>query len=117
MADLLVPATAVGVFLPAWAVSAISQPVSSLAFLTDGVHWGTGDYRFLRNAMIVATLVGFGGIYLLGLFHVETLYWVWIVVGFWVTARAIFGMLRIWPGIGNSVFSKTRAEMAASEVN
>ncbi|MCF6278564.1 MAG: MATE family efflux transporter, partial [Anaerolineales bacterium] len=47
---LLVPASAVGVFLPAWAVSAFSQPINSLAFLTDGAHWGTGDYRFLRNA-------------------------------------------------------------------
>jgi len=104
VADFLVPATAVGIFLPAWAASAISQPVSSLAFLTDGVHWGTGDYRFLRNAMVVAALVGFGGIYLVGLFEIDALYWVWIVVGIWVTVRAAFGILRIWPGIGNSIF-------------
>ena len=100
----LVPETAIRVFLPAWAVSAISQPVSSLAFLTDGVHWGTGDYRFLRNAMILAAIVGFGGTWLLNLFEVSSLYWVWIVVGVWVSVRAAFGLLRIWPGIGNSVF-------------
>ena len=104
MADFLVPATAAGIFLPAWAASAISQPVSSLAFLTDGVHWGTGDYRYLRNAMVVAALVGFGGIFLLELFETDALYWVWIVVGIWVTVRAAFGILRIWPGIGNSIF-------------
>ena len=100
----LIPETAVGVFLPAWAVSAISQPVSSLAFLTDGVHWGTGDYRYLRNAMIVAAVVGFGGICLLDLVGVSSLTWVWIVVGIWVVVRATFGVLRIWPGIGKSVF-------------
>ena len=100
----LVPETAVRVFLPAWAVSAISQPVSSLAFLTDGVHWGTGDYRFLRNAMIMASVVGFGGIWLLDITGADALSWVWIVVGIWVTVRAAFGVLRIWPGIGNSVF-------------
>jgi MATE family multidrug resistance protein len=104
VADFLVPATAVGVFFPAWAASAMSQPVSSLAFLTDGVHWGTGDYRFLRNAMIVASVVGFGGIWLLNITGADALFWVWIVVGIWVTVRAAFGVLRIWPGIGNSVF-------------
>ena len=100
----LIPETAIRVFLPSWAVSAISQPVSSLAFLTDGVHWGTGDYRFLRNAMIVVAVVGFGGIWLLDLMNVQSLTWVWIVIGIWVTTRALFGVLRIWPGIGNSPF-------------
>jgi len=100
----LIPETAVRAFLPAWAVSAISQPVNSLAFLTDGVHWGTGDYRYLRNAMIVAAVVGFGGIWLLDLVGISSLFWVWIVVGAWVVVRATFGVLRIWPGIGNSVF-------------
>ena len=100
----LVPDTAVRAFLPAWAVSAINQPVSSLAFLTDGVHWGTGDYRFLRNAMIVAAIVGFGGIWLLDLLGANSLFWVWVIVGVWVIVRAVFGVLRIWPGIGNSIF-------------
>lgn len=110
VADFLVPETAVRVFLPAWAVSAMSQPVSSLAFLTDGVHWGTGDYRFLRNAMVVAALVGFSGIWLLDLTGTQELYWVWIVVGIWVSVRALFGVLRIWPGIGKSVFRSQTAE-------
>ncbi|MGB7872805.1 MAG: MATE family efflux transporter [Anaerolineales bacterium] len=117
VAAFLIPETAVRVFLPAWAVSAMSQPVSSLAFLTDGVHWGTGDYRFLRNAMIVAALVGFGGISLLEFCEVDALYWVWIVVGIWVTVRALFGMLRIWPGIGNSVFREKSAERSLPDTN
>jgi len=117
VADFLVPETAVRVFLPAWAVSAFSQPVSSLAFLTDGVHWGTGDYRFLRNAMIVAALVGLGGISLLEFFDTDALYWVWIVVGIWVSVRALFGVLRIWPGIGNSIFREKVTETALPDVN
>jgi MATE family multidrug resistance protein len=108
VAAFLIPETAVRIFLPAWAVSAISQPVSSLAFLTDGVHWGTGDYRFLRNAMIVAAIFGFGGIWLLEKFGTQDLFWVWIVVGIMVTVRAAFGILRIWPGIGDSVFREKR---------
>ena len=106
--SFLIPETAIRIFLPAWAVSAISQPVSSLAFLTDGVHWGTGDYRYLRNAMILAAIVGFGGILLLDLAKNQSLYWVWIVVGVWVSTRALFGVLRIWPGIGNSVFREKK---------
>jgi MATE family multidrug resistance protein len=117
VADFLVPATAVRVFLPAWAVSAISQPISSLAFLTDGVHWGTGDYRYLRNAMVVAALVGFGGIWLLNLSGVRELYWVWIVVGVWITMRALFGVLRIWPGIGNSIFREEVTEVVLPDTN
>ena len=106
--SFLIPETAIRIFLPAWAVSAISQPVSSLAFLTDGVHWGTGDYRYLRNAMILAAIVGFGGILLLDLAKNQSLYWVWIVVGVWVSTWALFGVLRIWPGIGNSVFREKK---------
>ena len=85
-------------------VSAISQPVSSLAFLTDRVLWGTGDFRFLRNAMIVAAVVGFGDIWLLDLSGASALYWAWAFVGIWVTERTAFGVLRIWLGIGKSVF-------------
>ena len=116
VAAFLIPETATRVFLPAWAVSAISQPVSSLAFLTDGVHWGTGDYRFLRNAMIVVAMVGFGGLRLLEISGAQALFWVWIVVGIWVTVRATFGLLRIWPGIGDSPFRETRPETVIPDI-
>lgn len=108
----LVPETAVRVFLPAWAVSAISQPISSLAFLTDGVHWGTGDYRFLRNAMVLASLSGFVGVSLVDLNGSHALFWIWIAIGVLVTVRALFGVLRIWPGIGNSVFRESGASQS-----
>lgn len=102
--DLLLPASAISVFIPAWAVSAINQPLNSFAFLTDGVHWGTGDYRFLRNVMLLATAIGVGGLWLMESGGTLDLLWVWVVTGIWVVVRAVFGLLRIWPGIGKSVF-------------
>ena len=102
--DWLVPAASVGVFLPAWAICSASQPLNSLAFLTDGAHLGTGDYRFLRNAMIAATLLGVGAVWLTGPVPVAGLTWVWIATALWVVVRSVFGILRIWPGIGNSDF-------------
>jgi multidrug resistance protein, MATE family len=105
--DLLVPAAAVGVFLSAWRISALSQPISSLAFLTDGAHWGTGDYRYLRNAMILATLIGFAGIWFIDNRDVQALSAVWLVTAIWVSVRAFLGLLRIWPGIGKSAFQVT----------
>ncbi|MCK5794052.1 MAG: MATE family efflux transporter [Anaerolineales bacterium] len=102
--DLLVPFTAVGVFLSAWGISAISQPINSLAFLTDGVHWGTGDFRYLRNVMLLASLAGIISIWILEQSGNSSLVWVWILIGVWNILRGLFGILRIWPGIGNSIF-------------
>jgi MATE family multidrug resistance protein len=102
--DLLVPVTSISAFLPAWLISSVSQPVNSLAFLTDGAHWGTGDYKYLRNAMLIATAVGLFGLWLIDTNWHQALEWVWIVTGIWVLVRAAFGLLRIWPGVGKSVF-------------
>ena len=103
--DLLVPLTAVSVFLPAWGVAALSQPVNALAFLTDGVHWGTGDYRFLRNVMIGAT---FGACVVVAWLATAdsqlALMWIWLATTLWVFIRALFGLLRVYPGIGYSPF-------------
>ncbi len=104
--SLLVPVTSVSLFLPAWAISSLSQPLNSLAFLTDGAHWGTGDYRFLRNVMLVSSLVGLSGLGLLGYTGNLTLEGVWVMTAVWVGLRASFGVLRVWPGIGRSVFSR-----------
>jgi len=94
---LLVPASAVAVFIPAWLISALSQPINALSFATDGLHWGTGDFRFLRNVMLLSTGVGAAVLFLFGS---ETLTAVWVVTFGWIILRATFGVLRIWPGIG-----------------
>ncbi|MEM1053886.1 MAG: MATE family efflux transporter [Bacteroidota bacterium] len=96
-----VPESAQDVFALAWIVSLASLPVNAATFATDGIHWGTGDFRFLALGMTAATTVG-----ALGLFWVEsaggTLTGVWVVTALWVLVRAAFGLGRIWPGVGRA---------------
>jgi MATE family multidrug resistance protein len=97
---LLVPEGAEPAFLGAWWVAALFQPLNSLSFVTDGIHWGTSDYRFLRNAVATATATG---AVLLAAFEsqgVLTLAHVWLITGVWIAVRAGFGITRIWPGFG-----------------
>jgi MATE family multidrug resistance protein len=103
--DWLVPGASIAIFLPSWGISAISQPFNSLAFLTDGVHWGTGDFRFLRNAMVLSSLAGILGVWLLEKNAVDALIWIWILIGIWILLRGAFGLVRIWPGAGDSPFN------------
>jgi len=106
----LVPAASATVFLASWSVSAISQPFNSLAFLTDGVHWGTGDYRFLRNATVISSAAVILGTWFLENNQGASLVWVWVLIGIWITLRGGFGLLRIWPGIGKSPFRTSDQE-------
>jgi len=105
-AAALVPAGAEALFYPAWQVAALSMPVNALSFATDGIHWGSGDYRFLRNVMVLSTAAGAAGIWMLDESLPGALTRVWIITAGWITMRAIFGMLRIWPGIGASPFRR-----------
>jgi MATE family multidrug resistance protein len=98
----LVPLSAIDLFIPAWAIAALIQPVNALAFATDGIHWGTGDFRYLRNAIIIATTCGAAAIYLLDEAMAGALTWIWLITAFWIAIRALFGVIRIWPGLGNS---------------
>ncbi len=103
VAHLLVPVTARDVFATAWIVCSLAQPLNALSFVTDGIHWGTGDFRFLRNAMIGATAGG-AAILLLAIDRSapDALTLVWLVTAGWIAVRAVFGVVRIWPGIGAS---------------
>jgi hypothetical protein len=38
-----------------------------------------------------------------------TLTWIWVITAIWIVIRAAFGMLRIWPGIGNSPLAESTA--------
>ncbi len=101
VAWLLVPSEALTVFGPAWLVVAFSQPVGSLSFATDGIHWGTGDFRYLRNVMIVASFLGGGIVYVCDVVKPEhILVYIWLATTVWTGVRAGFGLVRIWPGIG-----------------
>jgi len=89
---------AVAPFLAAWAIAAWTQPINALSFVTDGVHWGTADFRYLRNVMLVATGFGLIGLVWLEQTAVGDLSAVWLVLGGWIAIRAALGVLRIWPG-------------------
>ncbi|MDH3877777.1 MAG: MATE family efflux transporter [Desulfobacterales bacterium] len=105
----LVPPSAINLFIPAWAITALIQPVNALAFATDGIHWGTGDFRYLRNAIITATTCGAVAIYLLDETMAGALTWIWLITAFWIAIRALFGVIRIWPGLGNSPLKMKRS--------
>lgn len=99
-ASLLVPLPALALFYPAWSAAALMQPFGALAFATDGIHWGTGDFRYLRNVVTFSTFCGVLGIWLLGNGKPEILTGIWWIIGVWLLIRACFGILRIWPAIG-----------------
>jgi MATE family multidrug resistance protein len=103
---LLLPPSASDIFFSAWLIAAISQPINALAFATDGIHWGTGDFRFLRNVMISATTFGGIAIYLLDETVSGALAWIWLITVCWIIVRAAFGVVRIWPGLGKSPLKK-----------
>jgi MATE family multidrug resistance protein len=109
---LLVPSSAVAVFSSAWYVAALFQPLNALSFATDGVHWGTGDFRFLRNAVLAATSSGALFLFFIDESGPQALMWVWWVTGLWIVVRAVLGLLRIWPGIGQSPFSQASVSLA-----
>jgi MATE family multidrug resistance protein len=102
VASLLVPPTAQPLFYGAWIASAVAQPLNSVSFVTDGIHWGTSDFAFLRNVMLASTVVG-----LLLLTRIDpssptALSYIWWITAIWIALRALFGVLRIWPGTAGS---------------
>lgn len=97
-----VPQGAAAVFYSAWIIASLSQPLNALAFITDGIHWGAGDYRFLRNAMMMATACGLLGLQLIASDSAERFSGVWLMTVLWIGARAFWGVARLYPGIGSS---------------
>lgn len=101
---LLVPASAAMIFSTPWFIASIFQPINALSFATDGIHWGTGDFRYLRNAVMVASICGGVAIFMVPTDQPNALALLWWITGGWICIRAAFGILRIWPGVGNSPF-------------
>lgn len=100
--SLLVPVEAVTAFRSAWVSMAILPPIAAAAFITDGIHWGTGDYVFVRNAMIVSALITFGMTFLIDVNAPNALSMLWLTYIPLLGVRSVIGIFRIWPGFGNS---------------
>ena len=114
-AALLVPPAATAIFGGAWLAAALFQPLNAISFVTDGIHWGTGDYRYLRNAVMTATLVGGIGLATVDTASTSALTSIWVVTGGWVAIRAVLGVLRIWPGIGRAPLRAPHPRARAAE--
>jgi len=78
------------------------QPLAAIAFVTDGIHWGTGDFRYLRNGVILTTACSIAGLWLLDEHSAGALTGIWWITGGWVSIRGILGVWRIWPGMPKS---------------
>jgi MATE family multidrug resistance protein len=102
VAAAFLPVEVHAMFGAAWFAYALAQPANALAFVTDGIHWGTSDYRFLRNAMIASTAAGLVALYGIAPTGPDALTVIWIITAGWIAVRAVFGMARIWPGFGAS---------------
>jgi len=110
-AALLVPVEATALFHSAWWAAIVFQPLNALTFATDGIHWGTRDFRYLRNATITATL-GAGALLLpLNLEAPRALLLIWAVTGVWILVRASFGILRLWPGTSAAPLGRRRTHL------
>jgi len=106
---LLVPAEARALFRSAWLPAALSLPLNALGFATDGIHFGAGDYRFLRNAMVLCTALGAATLIQIDPASPSALWWIWVVTLGWNAVRAGFGVARIWPGIGRAPLRRRAA--------
>ncbi len=110
IAMLLVPPEAQAIFFLPWLAAALVQPVNALAFVTDGIHWGTGDFAYLRNGVLLATAVGSVCLWLIDTTPAKVLVWIWVATVVWIGVRAVWGVLRIWPGVGEAPLGGASSE-------
>ena len=98
--SLLVPPEAYDDFDRIWWICALAQPINALSFVTDGLHWGASEYRYLRNAMLTSSALGIGGLLLLPTGQSMTLALIWWTSMAFLASRAALGVLRVFPGFG-----------------
>ncbi len=100
MERVYVPVEALALFAVPWRICALSQPLNGLSFGTDGIHWGAGDFRYLRNAVFAAGAVGAAALMLVDIESPQALNRTWLAAAAWIGVRAALGILRVWPGVG-----------------
>lgn len=108
--ELFVPPEAASAFNSAWLVAALTLPLAALAFVSDGIHWGTGDYAWLRNGMIVSTAIATLVLLLTDVTGPQAFLLVWLALLLWLALRSCFGLLRIWPGHTRAPLRHMRAD-------
>lgn len=99
---LLVAPEAWPLFPEGWRLAAWMQPLAALCFVTDGLHWGSRDFAWLRNAMLAASGVGGAALLALDAEAPDAFARLWETVVLWLAVRAFFGLVRIWPGLGGA---------------
>ncbi len=90
----LVPAAAHGVFASAWWIAAVAQPLNAVSFVTDGIHWGSRHYAYMRNGMLAASAIGIGTLASVDTSAPTALDAIWWTTGLWITVRAVVGLAR-----------------------
>ncbi len=99
---LYIPPVATALFSFPWRVAAVTQPISGVTFGTDGVHFGTADFAFLRNAVVTALFAGTAVVLWTDPASPHALNGIWWAFTVWSGIRAVLGTLRVWPGIGSA---------------
>ena len=107
LASHFVPESAHAAFMACWWIAVLFQPLNALSFVSDGVHWATRDYRYLRNVMLLATGAGLVLVLVLEAHGWLTLARLWFATGLWIAMRAGLGVARI-------VTTSKRAPLAAA---
>jgi len=92
IAAAFLPLDVHAMFGAAWLAYALAQPANALAFVTDGIHWGTSDYRFLRNAMILSTAAGLIALYWIDPAGSNALTLIWIITAGWIASTHLAGI-------------------------
>lgn len=103
----LIPPVAAALFPVPWRIAALTQPISGVTFGTDGIHFGSGDFMFLRNVVGSALIAGGAVVIWTDPTSRHALEAVWWAFAIWTGIRALLGALRIWPGIGRAPLSET----------
>ena len=67
----------------------LTQPISAITFIFDGIFKGMGKMKYLRNVLIFATLLAFIPSLLLFDFYNLKLVAIWIAFTCWIIARGI----------------------------
>ncbi|XP_054811189.1 protein DETOXIFICATION 42 isoform X1 [Prosopis cineraria] len=75
-----------------------TQPINSLAFVSDGVNFGASDFAYSAFSMVVVAIVSIG--FLLMLSSAGGFIGIWVALTLYMSLRAFAGFLRIGTGSG-----------------